>query len=149
MDRQKEFQDFEKLFWQISREMSYVWKKIYEQTFPGSQSHILFLLERSGPKRMSELAEILHLTPGAVTTSSDKLIEHGYITRLRNDKDRRVVHLDISEKGRSALSKLQKKGRKIIKSVFNDISNEELERMNHIFKRAATNIDNIEKEFDE
>lgn len=148
MDRQSNFIEFEKLFWQISRKMGYLWKTIYEQTFPGSQSHILFLLQRNGPRRMSELADALHLTPGAVTTASDRLIEHGYIARIRDEKDRRVVHLELTQKGRMTLHELQNEGRKIMKLVFNDISDTDLKMMNTIFNQATINIENIGKELD-
>ncbi|WP_068672111.1 MarR family winged helix-turn-helix transcriptional regulator [Oceanobacillus sp. Castelsardo] len=143
MDRQNNFDEFEKLFWQLSRKMEHQWKDIYVQTFPGSQSHIMYLLEQSGPKKMSELADSLHVTAGAVTTASNQLIEQGYISRIRDEKDRRVVHLELTEKGRETLNELQNKGRKIMKLVFNDISDTDLRMMNAIFKQATINIDNM------
>src|SRR5690625_2948954 len=133
MDREKEFTEFEKLFWQISRNMGYLWKSIYEQTFPGSQSHILFVLERNGPKKMSELSETLNLTPGAVTSASDRLIENGFIARIPDENDRRVIRLDLTEKGKKTLKKLQSKGHEIMGLVFNHISDNELKMMNTIF----------------
>lgn len=51
------FSQFEELFWQVSREMSYKWNEIFDTQFPGSQSYILFTLKRKGKKRMPELAE--------------------------------------------------------------------------------------------
>src|SRR5690625_3631500 len=98
---------------------------------------------------MSELASSLHLTPGAVTTASDRLINHGYIARIRDKEDRRVVHLELTQKGRATLTKLQHEGRKIMKLVFNDLSDTELEMMNTIFKQATENIDGMGKEFDQ
>src|SRR5690625_4578713 len=130
INRQYDFEEFERLFWQLSREMGYQWRKIYNDTFPGSQSHILFLLERKGPQKMSELAETLHLTPGAVTTASDRLIDQGYIARTRDKTDRRVTHLEMTQKGKQILNELQNQGRKIMKSVFKDISNEDLGKIN-------------------
>jgi len=146
INRQYDFEEFERLFWQLSREMGYQWRKIYNDTFPGSQSHILFLLERKGPQKMSELAETLHLTPGAVTTASDRLIDQGYIARTRDKTDRRVTHLEMTQKGKQILNELQNQGRKIMKSVFKDISNEDLGKMNDIFKQATINIEKIGEE---
>jgi len=145
--RQGAFNEFERLFWQLSREMGYQWRKVYDDTFPGSQSHILFLLERNGPQRMSELAEILHLTPGAVTTASDRLIDEGYIARISDKTDRRVARLEMTHKGKETLNELQNKGRKIMKLVFNDISDKDLEKLNDIFKQATINIDKIGEEY--
>src|SRR5699024_10151622 len=146
INRQYDFEEFERLFWQLSREMGYQWRKIYDDTFPGSQSHILFLLERNGPQKMSELAETLHLTPGAVTTASDGLIDQGYIARVRDKTDRRVTRLKMTRKGTETLKELQNQGRKIMKSVFSDISNKDLEKMTAIFKQATLNIEKIGKE---
>src|SRR5699024_10990150 len=100
-------------------------------------------LERKGPQKMSELAETLHLTPGAVTTASDRLIYQGYIARISDAADRRVSRLDLTQKGKEKLNELQNQGRKIMKSVFKDIQKEDLGKMNHIFKQATKNIDKI------
>lgn len=148
-DDQNIFPEFEKLFWKLSREMGYLWKRIYEQTLPGSQFHILFLLERNGTKRMSELADALHLTPGAVTTASDRLIDRGYIDRVRDEKDRRVIYLELTQKGKETLNELQNEGRKIMKLVFNDISDIDLKMMNTIFKQANSSINSIKRDYDQ
>ncbi|MEI3607680.1 MarR family transcriptional regulator [Pseudogracilibacillus sp. SE30717A] len=142
-DQQHLINDFEKSFWNLRRKMKYMWEEIYEQKFPGSQSHILYMLGKNGPKKMSELANSLYLTPGAVTTASDHLISNGYIARTRNEKDRRVVHLELTQKGKSALKDLQNEGRKRIELVFKDVSDSELKMMNDIFNQAIKNIDNI------
>lgn len=145
MNRQEHFHSFEILFWHLSREMENLWKSIYAKNFPGSQSRIMYLLKQDGPKKMSELATALHITAGAVTTASNLLIQHGYITRIRNEEDRRVVHLAITEKGRSTLDELQNEGRNMMKVVFKDLSNEDLKRMHAIFEQASLNIDDIFK----
>ncbi len=143
MGRESSFHEFEKLFWQLSRKMEHLWKDIYAKTFPGSQSRIMYLLEQSGPKKMSELAGSLHITAGAVTTASNQLIEHGYITRFRDKQDRRVVHLELTEKGRTTLKALQSEGREMMRIVFGDISDSDIKRLTTIFEQASTNIEKM------
>lgn len=143
MDQQSNFHDFESLFWQVSRKVEYLWKAYYAQTFPGSQSRIVYMLEQNGPMKMSELAASLHITPGAVTTAANLLIENGYIIRIHNEQDRRVIHLDLTEKGRETLNELQNEGRQIMEVVFKGASDEDLERMQTLFKLALNNIDNL------
>ncbi|AZU64292.1 MarR family winged helix-turn-helix transcriptional regulator [Neobacillus mesonae] len=142
------FRQFVKLYWNLSRDMNYIWKDIFNRQFPGSQSHILFLLERNGPKKMSEVAELLHLTPGAVTTASDKLIEHGYIARIRDEQDRRVVYLEMTGKGREAITELQEEGRMAMKKVFSHLSDKDLEFLMGTFEQAIQNISDLRKEYD-
>lgn len=137
---------FMRLYWNLSRNMSYIWKEIFARRFPGSQSDILFLLGRYGRKRMSEIADSLLLTPGAVTTASDKLITNGYIARFRDEKDRRVVYLEMTDKGRDTLTELQNEGRKAMKSVFSHLSESELDLLIKIFEQASVNVKNIQKE---
>ncbi|WP_210468045.1 MarR family winged helix-turn-helix transcriptional regulator [Sporosarcina sp. 6E9] len=145
MDRQDRLQNFEALFWQLSRDVEHLWKDIYAKTFPGSQSRIMYLLEQSGPMKMSELANSLHITAGAVTTASNILIENGYISRLRNEEDRRVVHLDLTEKGSRILHELQNEGRAMMKLVFTDITDADLQTMTTIYQQAIANIEHLQK----
>lgn len=143
MNYNDRFEKFEKIFWHLSKKMEYVWQDIYAKTFPGSQSQIVYLLAEYGPKKMSELANSLHITAGAVTTAADILIEKGYIIRFRNEDDRRVVQLDITEKGKEKLDELQKEGRRIMKSIFQDVSDKDFELMNKVFKQASMKIDEL------
>lgn len=144
MERHIHFQDFEKWFWQLSRKMENIWKDIYTKTFPGSQSRIMYLLEQNGPLRMSDLANELHITAGAVTTASNILIKNEYIMRIRNEEDRRVVHLDLTENGRRKLNELRETGKEMMKLVFKDLSDEELKNMLAAFKQASANIDSMQ-----
>lgn len=142
------FLRFEELFWQVTKDMGGIWKKIFDEHLPGSQSYILFLLEKKGQLRMSEIAEILRLTPGAVTSASDKLLEHGHLSRVRSEHDRRVVSLEITEQGKQTLGDLRVEGRKTMKRVFRDLSDPELNQLVGIFERAAFNLEALRKEQD-
>ncbi|MFD1929534.1 MarR family transcriptional regulator [Sporosarcina siberiensis] len=143
MDRLEQFREFEILFWQLSRKTEYLWKDIYAKTFPGSQSRIMYLLEQNGPMKMSEFASSLHITAGAVTTASNLLIENGYISRLRNETDRRVVRLVLTDKGRETLNALKSEGKEMMNLVFKDISDSDLNTLRTIFKQATINIDTM------
>lgn len=132
---------FEKVFWHLSRKMEHVWAAIYEETFPSSQSQMMYLIDQRGPQKMSELAKSLHITAGAVTTASTILIEKGYLTRLHNEQDRRVIRLDLTDKGKQQLTLLQDKGRQAMREIFQDISDEQLDKMTKIFEKAYVRID--------
>lgn len=43
---------------------------------------------------------MIHLTPSAMTTAIDKLVQKGYVERRRSRTDRRVVKLGLTHKGR-------------------------------------------------
>lgn len=144
MTEEKElFSRFEELFWQVTRSMGQVWKKIFDEHFPGSQSHLVFMLEQRGSMRMSELANALQLTAGAVTSASDKLIDRGYVKRTRDEIDRRVVYLEITDKGRETMTELRSQGRQTMKAVFAHLSEEELQQFIDSFEKASHVITTI------
>src|SRR5690625_1256074 len=103
----------------------------------------MFTLQKNGPQKMSELADDLHITAGAVTSASNHLIEHGYIVRIWDEQDRRIVRLDLTEKGSKTLKELQAEGQKIIKSVFRGISDHYLTSLPTALAKATNYIVNM------
>src|SRR5699024_5115631 len=105
--------------------------------------HIMFTRQKNGAQKMSELADDLHITAGAGRSASNHLIEHGYIVRVWDEQDRRIVRLDLTEKGSKTVKELQAEGQKIIKSVFHGIADHDLKTLHTAFEKATNNIDNM------
>lgn len=53
-------------------------------------------------RTMSEVAQILKITVGTLTTAINKLIKKGYVERKRIEEDRRVVLIKLTKKGKLA-----------------------------------------------
>lgn len=64
------------------------------------QLHVLMRLQDSGPTMVSELAHSLGISTPSASSIVDRMEEHGLVDRVRNDIDRRVVHVAISARGR-------------------------------------------------
>lgn len=136
----EKFIQFENSFWELSVKAERLWKNIYERTFPGSQSHIVMLLNKNGPLKMSEVAEGLQMSAGAITVAADHLIEKNYIERQLDKYDRRIIRLVLTEHGQLTLDNLQKDGRQYMQTIFEHVSEEELNMMTAIFKEASQKI---------
>ena len=52
------------------------------------------------PKSMSAVAKLMSVTTGTLTKSMDGLSEKGYVNRERGKKDKRIVFVSLTEKGR-------------------------------------------------
>ena len=146
MPKQHILTEFEELYLDFQRKMGAAWHKKMEQSISGSQVTILFHLNAAGPQKFSALAERLCITPGAVTSLSDKLMSAGYAERKRDEEDRRVVYLEITEEGRELVKKLKKDIKDVVKSFFEGVSDEDLEHLTRIYKQILKNINDIEKE---
>ncbi|WP_461215816.1 MarR family winged helix-turn-helix transcriptional regulator [Lacticaseibacillus sp. GG6-2] len=48
----------------------------------------------------SEVATRLHVTQGTLTVGIKNLVRKGYVERIHDDKDKRVVNLQLTRKGR-------------------------------------------------
>jgi len=64
--------------------------------------HTVSFIRRLGTPRMSDLARRGHVTLGTMTVMVTKLVDKGYVRRTRDDKDRRVVRVKLTARGRRA-----------------------------------------------
>lgn len=66
----------------------------------------LYKLVMKESNTVAGLARELHIDPGAMTRSLDRLETKGLVRRERSTEDRRVVHLVLTEEGRKVASKV-------------------------------------------
>ena len=63
--------------------------------------HTIAAITMYDTRTASQLAQTMHLTPSAMTSVIDKLEQKGYVIRNRDTKDRRVVRIGLTHKGRT------------------------------------------------
>lgn len=61
----------------------------------------LLSFSREGAMPMARLGSLLQVHPTSVTSVVDRLVRQGFVERLRDDSDRRVVLASITETGRT------------------------------------------------
>jgi DNA-binding MarR family transcriptional regulator len=133
--------ELQAVFRQLIRKMQSEWTKYVEQGISGSQAIILETLERNGPQKVSDLAEVLDITSGAVTFLCDKLIAAGYAERYRSEDDRRVVFMKITEEGLKLLPILKQQRNSIIKTFFGGLSDQDIDHLIKVFNQVLHNIE--------
>ena len=89
--------------------------------------HIIEAIGVNEPKNMSQVAKALSVTVGTLTIAMNSLVKKGYVTRVRSEKDRRVVLLSLSEKGKEAYNHHKEFHRKMVESTIERLSGEEKE----------------------
>ena len=68
-----------------------------------TEVHILEAIDKSNSKMMSAVARRLMVTQGTLTVSIGKLVKKGYVERIRDEKDKRVVRLSLTDKAKDVL----------------------------------------------
>ncbi len=72
-----------------------------------SQCYALDILETGGPMTMSDLAGRLSLDGSTMTRLIDALVSAGLVSRVREERDRRVCCVKITRKGRALASRIR------------------------------------------
>lgn len=62
-------------------------------------AEVVGILEKDGKSSMSNIANALEISVGALSTCINVMVKKGYVTRLQNDNDRRVIFIKLTETG--------------------------------------------------
>ncbi|MFC9058528.1 MarR family winged helix-turn-helix transcriptional regulator [Streptomyces sp. NPDC057074] len=91
-----------------------------------AQSRLLRTLAHyDSPPRMADLAERLEVVPRAVTTLVDGLEAAGKVRRAPDPANRRVVRIELTDDGRTALSELRGARRSAAEEILAPLSDEQ------------------------
>lgn len=144
MTDQRNLFEFEEIFRQFFRTMTNSWNKYNDNGITAAQGFFLEKLELEGPQKVSQIAEALCYTSGAITALTDKLIASGYVERERTEEDRRVVYLSITEEGRNMLGAVRQRRKANVEKFFGDLPDEDIDHLIRIFKQVLYNHENRE-----
>jgi len=110
-----------------------------------TQFQVLVIVLHSGNLRTSEIGRRLGISSPNMTPLIDRLIEKGYAERLSDSKDRRVIKIAISEKGRRFVAKKRRLVRNEIKKNLSTLSIEEVLTLSgaiETFKQVIARVGN-------
>lgn len=131
------------LFYNILKKMRKKWHNQLEGLTP-TQYLILKKLACSGPQKAAELAECIQITPGAVTGASDKLVTEGFAQRRGGEEDRRVVYLEITEKGKEFIETLINNYKQVTAHFFAGLPEEDIHHLIRIYNQLSANLDRLD-----
>lgn len=98
--------------------------------------HIIEAVGIEESRNMSTVAAKLMVTVGTLTTAVNSLVKKCYIDRVRSEKDRRIVLLSLTEKGRRAYDHHRRFHEEMIEALTTDLSDEEA----NVLVKALKNI---------
>ncbi|MDD3369302.1 MAG: MarR family transcriptional regulator [Lachnospiraceae bacterium] len=87
--------------------------------------HVMEAIGVNTPKNMSAVAKELSVTTGTLTISVNSLVKKDFVKRIRSEKDRRVVLVSLTEKGKKAYAEHKLFHQKMIEGVIKNLSEEE------------------------
>jgi DNA-binding MarR family transcriptional regulator len=99
----------------------------------------------SGPRRITELAELEGLAQPTITILIKQLEEQGLVTRTRRSGDGRVVLVDLTESGSAALEEFRARLRAVVGGYLAEISDEQVDALAAATETLAHLVDALQQ----
>ncbi|MFS0822071.1 MarR family winged helix-turn-helix transcriptional regulator [Bacillus sp. 1P02SD] len=110
------------------------------------QHYTLRYINKVGSSTSTELAEVFEVKKSAITAIINRLFEKGLIQRTRDENDRRIVYLTLSNEGNELFTKTEERVHKLVESIIGEFSEEEIvqflktyEKLNGILQQIKNN----------
>jgi DNA-binding MarR family transcriptional regulator len=103
-----------------------------------SQLEALMLLHQAGSAvSMHQLAENQSITPSSATQLVDRLVRMGLVERLREEEDRRLVRVQLTEVARQKFEELMRLHLRSLATVTERLSDDDLRTLVELLARLA------------
>lgn len=105
--------------------------------------NVLFLLEHDGPLPMRSLAEAMDVSQASATGIVDRMEQRGLVERRRDETDRRVVLVAVTDGGRNLIAGMVAQRRDHMAQMLETFTDEELAGFlagTRAMRRARTNL---------
>jgi MarR family transcriptional regulator, organic hydroperoxide resistance regulator len=126
------------IIWYLRRfvQADELYSKRLQKEYEISQGQLscLLALYRYGPGSLSKLAERILVKPGTITGIIDRLEAKGLVARKRNFTDRRVITIELTEKGHAFAERAPAPVQRSIIKGLSTLSEEKLEAIVKIFQ---------------
>ena len=94
----------------------------------------------AGTAGVTDLARAAELNPGAMTRLLDKLASKGLVARESDPDDRRAVHINLTDAGRSIWSDIDQCGLRVREAALDGLGESERDTLTALLKRVRNNL---------
>ncbi|GER68529.1 putative HTH-type transcriptional regulator YpoP [Weizmannia acidilactici] len=134
--------DLEFIFRKVYRKIKDEMHRLLKEYVTINEYMVLKFLMKS-PMRSSDLSKALQVSASHITSVTDSLVEKGLIERKRSNKDRRVVDLILTEKGKALIELLTARKCEFLKEKLDIFTNEERETLYKLFKKLEDHLNEM------
>jgi DNA-binding MarR family transcriptional regulator len=99
------------------------------------QHYVLRYISTAGSCTSTELAEVFKVQKSAITAIITRLWEKGLIKRTRDEHDRRVVYLTLTEKGEDLFQKMEQRIHALVESFITKFDPSEIKQFIDTFEK--------------
>jgi MarR family transcriptional regulator, 2-MHQ and catechol-resistance regulon repressor len=98
---------------------------------------VLEILLHKGSLPVNTIGPIVDLTPGSISIAVDRLVAKGLVSRVESAEDRRVRIVALTARGKNLIVKAFREHSGQMKTVFSELSSEELRTLEVALKKVG------------
>ncbi|MFJ5712971.1 MarR family winged helix-turn-helix transcriptional regulator [Neobacillus sp. NPDC093127] len=110
------------------------------------QHYILRYISQSEECTSSELADAFEVNKSAITAIINRMADKGLIKRTRDENDRRVVYLTLTDEGNILYQNCQEKIQFLVESIITQFEESEIKNFINTYEKLAQILDHKKKE---
>ncbi|NNU95814.1 MarR family winged helix-turn-helix transcriptional regulator [Anoxybacillus sp. EFIL] len=109
------------------------------------QYYVLRYIYKRGMCTSTELADVFAVNKSAITAMTNRLVEKGMIARGKDEDDRRIIALSLTEKGEQWLVETERKVYELVETMMTKLSHEEIEQFIQTYEKLAKILQEMEE----
>ncbi|MEH7120767.1 MarR family transcriptional regulator [Neobacillus vireti] len=113
------------------------------------QHYILRYISQTKECTSSELADAFEVNKSAITAIITRMTDRGLIERTRDQSDRRVVYLTLTEEGHTLYQSCQEKIEQLVQSIITKFEEKEIKNFIETYEKLALILENKKEEMEE
>ena len=104
------------------------------------QWNALYYLGQTRMINQKELTDMMNIKSSTVVRLIDRMERDGLLKRVKNSEDRRLVYLELTDKGKTLRETLLPEVEKFRCDISRDINKEDLESFNRVLAQMLANL---------
>lgn len=108
------------------------------------QYYVLRYIYKRGVCTSTELADVFAVNKSAITAMTNRLVEKGMIARGKDEDDRRIIALSLTERGKEWLVETERKVYELVETIMTKLSHEEIEQFIQTYEKLAKILQEME-----
>lgn len=135
-----DIRELDKIAYELHKKLFAEITKGIEIPITSTQIYMLFYIRTKGECMVTDIANYLGVTLGAVTSLVDRLHDFGLVNRFRSEIDRRLVIIKLSEGGEELLKKIDIRRKEVFDYYLKGMDREEIIYLSHMMEKIIMKI---------
>ncbi|MDP4163416.1 MAG: MarR family transcriptional regulator [Bacillota bacterium] len=102
---------------------------------------VLEVLYHKGKQTIQQIGTSILISSGSMTYVIDKLEQKGLLMRNDCPNDRRVIHITLTDDGKSLMNKIMPKHKELIDLIFSSLQQDEAQAMVKALKKVSKKVE--------